>query len=69
MAAVYRLSPLRRGLNAIVRLLPITRPFFDAGPAEPLPVFAAESARHPVFRIIEGRTSREVTRSTPGRSA
>ena len=32
---------------------PITRPFFDAGPASPLESFAAEAHRHPVFRILD----------------
>lgn len=31
---------------------PITRPFFAAGPASPESAFAAEAARHPVFRLV-----------------
>ena len=30
----------------------ITRPFFDVRPDSPLADFAAEAARHPVFRIV-----------------
>ncbi|MET0132090.1 MAG: nitroreductase family deazaflavin-dependent oxidoreductase [Kibdelosporangium sp.] len=31
----------------------ITRPFFDARPSDPVSAFAAEAARHPVFRLAE----------------
>jgi len=39
-------------LKAYVARVPITRPFFDAGPTSGLAVFRAEAARHPVFRIV-----------------
>lgn len=29
----------------------IVRPWFDAGPGDPVDAFAAEAARHPVFRL------------------
>ena len=29
----------------------VVRPFFDAGPDDPVEAFAAESAQHPVFRL------------------
>lgn len=77
MAAAYRLSLVRRSLTVrsaavlrqYVREIPITRPFFDATPDAPLDAFAAEAARHPVFRISSGKSASEVTRSMPGRSA
>ncbi|GIW07458.1 MAG: hypothetical protein KatS3mg060_2263 [Dehalococcoidia bacterium] len=33
--------------------VPITRPYFDASPDAPVEAFAAEAARHPVFRIAD----------------
>ena len=39
-------------LKAYVARVPITRPFFDAGPTSGLAVFRAEADRHPVFRIV-----------------
>lgn len=33
---------------------PIVAPYFDAGADSPLADFAAEAARHPVFRLISG---------------
>jgi hypothetical protein len=29
------------------------KPFFDATPDAPLEAFAAEAARHPVFRLLD----------------
>ena len=56
-------------LRQYAREVPITRPFFDAGPDGPLEAFAAEAARHPVFRITSGSAASEPTRTSPGRSA
>jgi deazaflavin-dependent oxidoreductase (nitroreductase family) len=39
-------------LKAYVRAIPITRPFFDAGPDADVAVFRAEAGRHPVFRVL-----------------
>lgn len=39
-------------LRAYVRAVPVTRPFFDAGPDDPVDRFVAEAATHPVFRIL-----------------
>ena len=49
--------------------VPITRPFFDAGPDSQAAAFAAEAARHPVFRINPGSAERASIRTSPGRSA
>jgi deazaflavin-dependent oxidoreductase (nitroreductase family) len=38
-------------LQAYLRKEPITRPYFDAKPSDPTSAFAAEAARHPVFRV------------------
>lgn len=38
-------------LKEYVQRVPVTRPYFDARPDAPLEAFAAEAARHPVFRI------------------
>jgi hypothetical protein len=51
------------------REVPITRPCFDAGPDSLVEAFAAEAARHPVFRINPGSAEREPMRGSPGRSA
>ena len=56
-------------LRQYAREVPITRPFFDAGPAAPLEAFAAEAARHPVFRIMSASAASESTRTSPGESA
>ncbi|MET0233780.1 MAG: nitroreductase family deazaflavin-dependent oxidoreductase [Kibdelosporangium sp.] len=40
-------------LREYVRKEPITRPYFDAKPRDPISAFATESARHPVFRITK----------------
>ena len=39
-------------LKAYWTAFPITRPFFDAGADAPPEAFAAEAARHPVFRVV-----------------
>lgn len=38
-------------LKDYVRREPVTRPFFDAKPGDPVSAFAAEAVRHPVFRV------------------
>ncbi|WP_026875424.1 nitroreductase family deazaflavin-dependent oxidoreductase [Jiangella gansuensis] len=38
-------------LKRYARLEPVTRPYFDAKPADPPERFAAEAGRHPVFRL------------------
>jgi deazaflavin-dependent oxidoreductase (nitroreductase family) len=38
-------------LREYVRKLPVVRPYFEAGKDSPLEAFAAEAARHPVFRL------------------
>jgi deazaflavin-dependent oxidoreductase (nitroreductase family) len=38
-------------LREYVRVVPATRPYFDAGPDDPAEVFAAEASHHPVFRV------------------
>ena len=38
-------------LREYVRNVPVTRPFFAAGPDSPDDDFAAEAPRHPVFRL------------------
>jgi deazaflavin-dependent oxidoreductase (nitroreductase family) len=43
---------LKRYVNGV----PITRPYFDAGPDSPLEAFKAEAARHPVF-VIRAKSS------------
>lgn len=45
-------------LKLYVSRVPITQPFFDAGPDAPLEAFVAEAARHPVFRIVGPPTDR-----------
>lgn len=39
-------------LKAYARAEPVTRPYFDARPADPPAAFAAEAGRHPVFRLV-----------------
>jgi hypothetical protein len=39
-------------LKRYVSEVPITRPYFDVTPASDLAAFAAEAARHPVFRLV-----------------
>jgi hypothetical protein len=43
-------------LQTYARNVRVARPFFDAAPDSPLRAFAAEVARHPVFRLRSGRT-------------
>jgi deazaflavin-dependent oxidoreductase (nitroreductase family) len=52
--AVVELTPHEAApvLKAYVVRVPITRPFFDAGPSSGLALFRAEAGRHPVFRIV-----------------
>jgi deazaflavin-dependent oxidoreductase (nitroreductase family) len=38
-------------LREYVRRVPVVRPYFEAGKDSPLEAFAAEAARHPVFRL------------------
>ena len=38
-------------LKKYLRLYPVVAPYFDAGRSDPLDRFAAEAARHPVFRV------------------
>jgi deazaflavin-dependent oxidoreductase (nitroreductase family) len=38
-------------LREYLRKTPIVKPYFDAGRDSPLEEFAAEAARHPVFRL------------------
>jgi len=38
-------------LREYVRKVPVVRPYFEAGKDSPLEAFAAEAARHPVFRL------------------
>jgi len=50
---VAEVPPAERApvLRSYVRAVPITRRFFDAGHDATLEAFAAEAARHPVFRL------------------
>ena len=41
-------------LREYLRHTPIVKPYFDATADSPLEAFAAEAARHPVFRISAG---------------
>ncbi|MBB5790436.1 nitroreductase family deazaflavin-dependent oxidoreductase [Jiangella mangrovi] len=52
--AVVECAPDEAGpvLRAYAKAEPITRPYFDAAPSEPPEAFAAEAARHPVFRLV-----------------
>ncbi|MBI4279452.1 MAG: nitroreductase family deazaflavin-dependent oxidoreductase [Armatimonadetes bacterium] len=43
-------------LKTYVRRVSVTRPYFDAGTDAPLEAFAAEAAKHPVFRVESGPT-------------
>jgi deazaflavin-dependent oxidoreductase (nitroreductase family) len=40
-------------LRDYLRQVPFTRDFFDAAPDAPVQAFAAEAARHPVFRLVD----------------
>ena len=52
-ANVTELPPDERApiLREYVRRVPVTKRFFDADPDAPVEAFAAEAARHPVFRL------------------
>ena len=39
-------------LRKYIREVPVTRPYFDAGPDSPDDVVAREVARHPVFEVL-----------------
>jgi deazaflavin-dependent oxidoreductase (nitroreductase family) len=41
-------------LREYLRRTSIVKPYFDAAPDSPLDAFAAEAARHPVFRLSAG---------------
>ncbi|NUT56782.1 MAG: nitroreductase family deazaflavin-dependent oxidoreductase [Thermoleophilia bacterium] len=43
-------------LREYLRRTPIVRPYFDATTESPLEAFAAEAARHPVFRLGPAQT-------------
>jgi len=38
-------------LREYVQKVPVVRPYFEAGKGAPLEAFAADAARHPVFRL------------------
>jgi deazaflavin-dependent oxidoreductase (nitroreductase family) len=40
-------------LREYLRKTPVTKPFFDASADSPVEEFAAEAARHPVFKIVD----------------
>ncbi|MEV4314915.1 nitroreductase family deazaflavin-dependent oxidoreductase [Actinocrispum sp. NPDC049592] len=40
-------------LKEYARKEPVTRPYFDAKPGDPVDAFTAEAARHPVFQVAE----------------
>jgi deazaflavin-dependent oxidoreductase (nitroreductase family) len=40
-------------LREYLRAVPLVKGYFDATPDSPLEDFAAESSRHPVFRLVE----------------
>jgi deazaflavin-dependent oxidoreductase (nitroreductase family) len=54
-AAVEEVPPSERApiLRDYVRTIRANREFFDAGPDDPVERFAAEAARHPVFRLVD----------------
>jgi deazaflavin-dependent oxidoreductase (nitroreductase family) len=43
-------------LQQYLKRVPVVRPFFDVAPDSPLEEFAAEAARHAVFRLTDERT-------------
>ena len=53
---VAEVPPGERGpiLRSYLSRVPVTRDFFDARPGDPVEAFAAEAARHPVFRLKGG---------------
>lgn len=46
-------------LKEYVRLVPITRPYFDAEHDDPVERFIAEAERHPVFRTVDPPTGKK----------
>jgi deazaflavin-dependent oxidoreductase (nitroreductase family) len=54
-ARVEEVPPDERApiLREYVRTIRANREFFDAGPEDPVEAFAAEAARHPVFRLVD----------------
>ncbi|MEO3826559.1 nitroreductase family deazaflavin-dependent oxidoreductase [Actinomadura sp. B10D3] len=40
-------------LRDYVRAVPVTRPYFDVRPDDPVDRFVDEAAAHPVFRLVE----------------
>jgi deazaflavin-dependent oxidoreductase (nitroreductase family) len=52
--AIVEQPPASSGavLQAYVRAVPVTRPYFDARPDDPPERFTAEADKHPVFRIV-----------------
>jgi deazaflavin-dependent oxidoreductase (nitroreductase family) len=46
-------------LRQYARSIPVTRPYFDARPQDPDTAFAAEAARHPVFRLTPVRAGQD----------
>lgn len=49
-------------LRAYAQAVPVTRPYFDARPDEPIEKFAAEAGRHPVFPSRRRPQASAVTR-------
>lgn len=51
--AIQELAPAEAGpiLRRYVKLAPVTRPYFDAGPDAPDEAFVTEAANHPVFLL------------------
>jgi deazaflavin-dependent oxidoreductase (nitroreductase family) len=64
--AITELGPQESGavLKRYVTEQRIVRPWFDAGPGDPAEVFAAEAARHPVFRLSQPSRPAIPSRST-----
>ena len=56
--AVAEVPPAERApvLRDYVRTIRANRDFFAAGPDDPVEAFAAEAARHPVFRLVPSRS-------------
>ena len=52
-------------LREYVRTVPMTRKFFDARADSPPEAFAAEQARHPVFRLETAEPPADQTGTTP----
>jgi hypothetical protein len=51
--AIKELAPAEAGpvLRRYLKVVPITRPYFDVGPDAPDEAFVTEAATHPVFRL------------------